>query len=350
MRAEGYRVQVVIGVVLLASLVGCGGPAVPSRSAAATAQGASSPVLASGSASGGTSRTAAATGSAVARAPSIRIAVSGRGPIGMAVDGDTGWVAAADSGDLLELDLAAGQEAAAIAIGVGASSVVVGDDGSVFVSRIGMDESGENLVKVDAAGRKVSRIRLEPLGGLAAGESGTLWALEKTGRILHVDPATGSVLAHVDVPINPNEHTEIVSGSGARWMASDTTAVRRIAADATIAADIATGGGIPLAFDGGRVWGARADELWAIDPATNAIAARVPLLDIAEILSLDVAGSDVWIAARRAGRIGVVVRLELPTGRVIGEYPVSLPAAVVLTADRAWVTNNDRNEVLAFER
>ncbi len=48
-------------------------------------------------------------------------------------------------------------------------------------------------------------------------------------------------------------------------------------------ATIDTGVGVPFVADGGLVWGARADELWAIDPATSVVTRRYPLTDVAEI-------------------------------------------------------------------
>ena len=53
--------------------------------------------------------------------------------------------------------------------------------------------------------------------------------------------------------------------------------------------------------DGGLVWGARADELWAIDPATSAVTRRYPLTDVSEILDLDIEGDDAWIAGPSSG-------------------------------------------------
>lgn len=269
----------------------------------------------------------------------------------MAIAGATAWVVTTDSGHLISLDLGGRRETAAIEVGSGGTHVAVGDGGSVFVGRYDTGGRGEHLVVVEAASGTVGGVATGSLGGLAQGEAGAVWALEKAGRVLHVD-AANRIVGRANVVVDANEHMELVTGAGARWVSSDGTPVRRIAADASVVATIETGGGIPLAFAGGLVWGARPDELWAIDPATDTITRRVALVDLIEILALDVAadGSEAWIAARRAGRIGTVVRLELPSGRVLAEHPVSLPAAVELASDRAWVTNYDTNEVLGFAR
>jgi len=337
-----------LGVLLAAT--GCGGtgpgPASSALSAGTNPSSAASPVA---TPMASPRQSAAAPPSASAGAP-IRIRLSGSGPIGMAIAGRIGWVVATDSGHLISLDLSSGTEIAAIDIGPGASSVVIGDGDAVEVSRYDTGTTGEGIVVVSGRDHAVRGIATMALGGLAVGEAGTVWALEKAGNVLHVDPATGRILGRVAVDVDVNEHMEIVAGAGARWVSSDHTPVRRIAADATVAAVIETGGGIPLAFNGGLVWGARANELWGIDPKTNTITRHVPLVGIDEILALDVSGTEAWIAARRPGRVGTVVRLELPGGRVVAEYPVSLPAGVELAPDRAWVTNYDASEVLGFAR
>jgi hypothetical protein len=268
----------------------------------------------------------------------------------MAIADGVGWVVATDSGHLISLDMATATETAAIDIGAGGSSVVIGDDGTAYVSRYDTGSTGEGILVVKGRDHAVSGIATMALGGLAAGEAGTVWALEKAGNVLHVDPAARRILDRVAVAVDTNEHMEIVAGAGARWVSSDHTPVRRIAADATVAAVIETGGGIPLDFAAGLVWGARADELWAIDPRRNEVTRHVALEDVAEILALDVEGDEAWLAVRRPGRVGAVVRLELPGGRVVAGHAVSLPAAVELAADRAWVTDYDTSEVLGFAR
>ena len=46
--------------------------------------------------------------------------------------------------------------------------------------------------------------------------------------------------------------------------------------------------------------------------------------------------------------IGAVLRVDLATGAVVDEFPVSLPAAVRLDADHAWVASYLTNELLGF--
>jgi hypothetical protein len=349
MRAEGYRVHAIVAGLLII-VMGCAGPQGTAPAGSSSAQG--SPAIgvsATGPASAPPDATGSARPSSTADAP-VRLRLSGRGPIGMAIADGVGWVVATDSGHLISLDMATATETAAIDIGAGGSSVVIGDDGTAYVSRYDTGSTGEGILVVKGRDHAVSGIATMALGGLAAGEAGTVWALEKAGNVLHVDPAARRILDRVAVAVDTNEHMEIVAGAGARWVSSDHTPVRRIAADATVAAVIETGGGIPLDFADGLVWGARADELWAIDPRRNEVTRHVALEDVAEILALDVEGDEAWLAVRRPGRVGAVVRLELPGGRVVAGHAVSLPAAVELAADRAWVTDYDTSEVLGFAR
>jgi len=143
-------------------------------------------------------------------------------------------VVATDSGHLISLDLSSGTEIAAIDIGPGASSVVIGDGDAVEVSRYDTGTTGEGIVVVSGRDHAVRGIATMALGGLAVGEAGTVWALEKAGNVLHVDPATGRILGRVAVVVDVNEHMEIVAGAGARWVSSDHTPVRRIAAETSM--------------------------------------------------------------------------------------------------------------------
>ena len=268
----------------------------------------------------------------------------------MAVDGTTAWVVATDSGHLIRLDLATATETARIDIGPGAAGVIVGDDGQIYVGRYDTGTSGESVIVANASATETHRFKGSPLGGIAAGEAGTIWVLEKAGRVAHLDGSTGRSLGSMAVTVDANEHMEIVAGAGARWLSSDHSAVRRIAGDATVAAEIETGGGIPLTFADGFVWGARADQVWGIDPASNTVKRRVPLDGVDEILAMDVAAETAWIAVRRPGRVGHVIAINLADGSLLWDADASLPAAVELATDRVWVTDYEADTVLGFRR
>jgi hypothetical protein len=255
-----------------------------------------------------------------------------------------------DSGGLVEVDLATERVIRTIDIPAGGSQVVATPDGTIYVGRYAADSAGQTIAVVDVSSGQFTGIAIEPIGGLAV-EGSSLWALQSSGRVTRIDRAslrsTGSVSVHVDT----DAHMDAVAGAGSVWVSGDRTPVRRIAGSKPrVTAEIETGGGIPLAFEGGLVWGARPDQVWAIDPKSNRISRRVPLDDLSEILALDVDGDEAWIAARRPGRIGTVVQLDLKTAQVVSEQAVSLPAGVRIAPDRAWVTSYDTNELVSFTR
>ena len=349
-RSGGATRRVILAALLSCSIGACDSTASPEPMGTGTA--ATGPASSSGPASTASTQpsTPASSSTGASDEIPVRIVLTGRGPIGMAIDGSTGWVVATDSGQLIELDLGASRERRAIDIGPGGSGVIVGADGTVFVGRYDTGSSGDGALVLRGPDRAVQGLASGPLGGLALGEAGTVWVLEKAGRVVELDPSSGLERVATEVTVDPNEHMDIVAGAGARWLSSDHTAVRRIAADGTIAAEIETGGGIPLAFSDGLVWGARGAELWGIDPRTNEVARHVALDRVDEILAMEVGDGAAWIAIRRPGRAGRLIGVSLADGRLLAEHEVGLPAAVELTSDRVWVTDYETSSVLGFTR
>jgi hypothetical protein len=281
----------------------------------------------------------------------IRIPLSGAAPDAIAIDGATAWVLTGEGGTLIEVDLARQVEVRSIAVGFGATHVVLPDQGSAAVGRFDDSGTGAFLPIVDLASGELASVTTRALGGLARGDDGIVWALEKADRLLKVDARTHRVVDDLAVEIGDNVHTEVQWGHGSAWVGSDGTPVVRVSgADLSIEATVEVTSGLPFLVEGGLVWGAGPKELWAIDPATNAVARRVPLDDLIEILALDVDGDDAWLGVRHPGYVGAVLRLDLRTGRVVAEHAVSLPAAVRLTADRAWVASYMTNELLGLTR
>ena len=282
----------------------------------------------------------------------IHIALGGRGPIGLDIVGDRAWVVLTDSGDLVEVDLAGQVVGRTIAVGTGGSQVVATDDSVVYVGRFDTGGVGEHIAVVDTELGGVGGIDVGPVGGLTD-EDSSLWAFLKTGEVVLIDRLTGETAGSETVHVDQDAHMDAVAGAGSVWVSGDRTPVHRISGpEPKVVADVETGGGIPLAFADGLVWGARPDELWAIDPATNTVTRRIPLTAVDEILALDIdaEAGEAWIAIRRAGRVGSVIAVDLESEAVIGETLVSLPAGVRLTADRAWVTDYDTNELVGIPR
>jgi hypothetical protein len=317
-------------------------PGSPGSSATATNEPAGSPSRSPGPSS---------SEPAIPVLPTTAVALDGDGPLGLDLDAEGGiaWLVAFDSGELIGVDIRGQSGQRTIAIGPGGSHVVAGPD-EVLVSRIEAGASGEHLLIVDTAGGSVRGLVTPSLAGLDRGDDGRIWLFGNAGEVLVTDAAGGSIQGQTSIAVNDLEHLDAVFGAGAFWASSDTTAVRRLEGPVpAVSAEIETGGGIPLAFADGLVWGARADELWAIDPATDTVSRRIPLEGLIEILDLDVAGGEAWIAARRPGRVGTVVGVDLETGGVIGEAAVRLPAGVAIEGDVVWATDYEAGELVAID-
>ena len=216
-----------------------------------------------------------------------------------------------------------------IPIGAGGQQVIVADDGTIYVGRYATDAAGQHILEVDPSSGTTIGLAIGPIGGLAL-DGAALWALQKTGEVALIDARERQVTSSVTVQVDQDAHMDAVAGDGSVWVSGDRTPVHRISApDSTIEADIVTGGGIPLDAAGGLVWGARPDQLWAIDPSSNSVTRTVALENVDEILALDidVEADEAWIAVRRPGRVGAVIAVDLTSGDVIAESAVSLPAA-----------------------
>jgi hypothetical protein len=281
----------------------------------------------------------------------IRIPLSGAAPDAVALDGDAAWVLTGEGGTLIEVDLVARREMRAIDVGFGATHFALPGAGIAAVARFDDSGNGTFLPIVDLASGAVSAVPTGALGGLASGDVGVVWALEKADRLLKVDVRSRTVVGEAPVEVGENVHTEVQWGAGSAWVGSDGTPVVRVGDDdLSIEATIAVDTGLPFLVEDGLVWGAGPNQLWAIDPATNEVSRKVGLVDLIEILALDIDRDDAWLAVRHPGHVGAVLRLDLRTGEVIAEYPVSLPAAVRLAPDRAWVASYETNELVGFAR
>ena len=325
--------------VLAAMLVACGGMTETGR-----------PAVSDGASPG---RSIAPTGSIVP-APSsnvVRVPLSGAAPAAIVLDGDRAWVLAGEGGSLMEVDIEKRREVRAIDVGFGATHLAVLDDRLAAIGRFDDSGNGSYLVLVDLATEETRGVPTGALGGLARGEEGIVWALEQAGRLLKVDTASGEILAEAEVDIGVNVHTEVQWGAGSAWVGSDGTPLLRIdGSKLAIEATIEVPSGLPFLFEDGLVWGAGPTDLWAVDPATNTVVRNVALVGVIEILGMSIDADDAWLAVRRSGHVGRVLRVALPTGEVVEEHEVGLPAAAKLGPNRAWVASYLDDELLGFPR
>ena len=325
-----------IVVILVLVVAGCG-------SSAQSGSSASPSLSPSASSSVVTSPSNAALPSVGAAAQTIDVP---GGPLGLDVADGHAWVIATDGGQLVDVDLAAGT-ASPMEIGSSANWVKVLDDGRLVVSRYGPASGRATLEILD--GDEVIPVAQDPIEGLDV-DAARIWGFVKGGTVLAVG-LDGTITGQTHVEVTANEHMDLVTTGEAVFASSDSTPVRRVSGDPPVVdLTIETGGGVPFVEDGGLVWGARPDELWAIDPAADDVTRSFPLTDVIEVLDLDVEGDDAWIAVRHPGRIGAVIRLDLTTGEETLDVPADLPAGVVIDGDRAWVTDYEAGAVLGFDR
>lgn len=281
----------------------------------------------------------------------VRIPLSGDGPIDVEIVGHEAWVLASDSGELLRVDLANHLEIGSLKVGSLPTVLEVSEDRLAFIGDVD-GPNGEHLLVADPIRGTVDGIVTGAPSGIAFGLNGSVLSMDRTGLVSQIDPATGATVDRVSVVVDPNEHMDIVDAYGAAWVSSDSQPLTVIAPQPrlVISSTINVGGGIPFVFRDPLIWGARPDEVWAIDIDTNEVEHQVPLHDLIEILALDIADGEAWIAARRPGYVGIVIRLALATGQVEGEWPVSLPASVKVVGDFVWVASYETDELVGIPR
>jgi virginiamycin B lyase len=153
--------------------------------------------------------------------PSNKVAATidvGRQPTAVAVAAGSVWVANALDDTVSRIDPASNRVEATIPIpGQGSAFSLAAAGGSVWVS------GNHGLYRIDPAGNRVTKVDV-CCGEVAAGAGG-LWMAHGMDRVvLRLDPATGRVLARVQVP--PAAAAEgpfhIAAGGGAVWVTSET--------------------------------------------------------------------------------------------------------------------------------
>src|SRR5512132_1145010 len=155
----------------------------------------------------------------------------------------------------------------------------------------------------------------------------------------------------------------MVAGAGALWVVGSDEVSRIDPATNSVAARIpvaATGSGpAAVAVGAGAVWVPVAGPaaLWRIDPRSNKVTGRIPLGGpLHGSISVSAAGDTVWVAccgeARPGypGSTGRLLRVDPHRKRVVADIPLSAtPAAIAADPAGAWVATAD-GQVLQVSR
>jgi hypothetical protein len=249
------------------------------------------------------------------------------------------------------VDLEAAREARAIEVGFGPTHLALPLPGLGAVGRFDDSTTGAFTLLVDLETGAIRPVAGAEVGALDAGESGTVWVLEKADRLVKLDAEAGEEIGSTPVEVGENVHVEVRWGGGAAWVGSDGLPLVRVDGDdLTRHERIEVDEGIPFLFADGLLWGAGPSQLWAIEADTRRITRRIALEGLIEILAVDIDGDDAWIAARHPGQVGTVLHLDLASEAVVREVAIDLPAAIRIAPDRVWVASYTTNELVGIGR
>ena len=278
-----------------------------------------------------------------------------RQPFGVALAGDSLWVASFGSGAVQRLDSATGAPRARVEIGAPATSIVAAPGSHVWAASFGRAQ----VVRVDgdAAGAQLA-VGPGP-EGMASG-FGALWTANKgcldpsnpcpgNGSVTRVDPVTGAT-AHIPVGHEPRY---VAAGAASVWVTSygsDTlTRIDPLTGAAGVPVPAPAGpNGVVEAF--GSVWvaGWKNGQVWRYDPGTLAVTARIPLPLGAGPEGIGAGDREIWVANDLAGSVS---RIDAASSRVTATVRVgSGPRQVAAGPGFAWVSNLNSGTLQRVER
>ena len=266
---------------------------------------------------------------------------------GLAVTEDAVWAVPYQAGAIVKVDPSSATVASRIAL-AGQPASLLSAAGALWVAAY-----GGHLYRVDAASGSVSA-DVAGIGEICCDLSfggGLIWALNPSGTLLGVDPATAAIVRRHPVPINRNAHSNVVYAGDSVWVASDGSPMQRVDPKTGKVTAVEVGGGVPFLVQGGRLWGADPGAVWALDPATGKVAQRIVLTNSAEVMALAVDGGTLWAGIRHPGRVGAVLRIDLSTGQVLAELrDITVPARIELGHGSVWVTDSGSNLLYRLAR
>ena len=253
---------------------------------------------------------------------------------GVAVGAGSAWVGVpgrGEGGQVVRIDLATNEVVARIPVREAPyrKQIVVTDE-AVWVASRGLMEridpdTNAVCARVELPGRAVSAI---------AADGSAVWAItvdetgrERAGTLVRVDPATNRIAA--EIPLGPQVagyEDEIALGAGSVWVV-------------------------------GVRWSAQEDaehgsDLIRVDPATNRIAARIPVGAFHAVVGPD----DVWVrfpvdgAFDRAGERWLWSRVDARTAEVSPPFEFEGQGLRLVTPEGLWSVGYDEREHVRVTR
>jgi len=272
----------------------------------------------------------------------VSVDTGGTQVLGLAVTDGAIWAVSYDTSTLVRIDPVTNTVDASVEVPGGASVAAL--PSGLWVAAYG--DPG-HLYKIDP---DTATIELTAdVGDLCCDLSegaGLVWALDRSGTAIGVGPESGIVDVSLPVELDLNAHNNVVFAGGYVWVSSDTTPLFRIDPDTGERTAFDVRGGVPFLARGGRLWGASATELWAVDAETGDVVRRLPLPDSEEVMALTIEGGRAWVGLRHLGGVGAVVEVDLSSGEVLREVPVDIPARIEPALGSAWVSDSGSSLVL----
>ena len=270
------------------------------------------------------------------------IGTGGTQVLGLAVRDGAVWAVSYDTSTMVRIDPATNTVAATVEVPGGASAASL--PSGLWVAAYG---NPGHLYKIDPETATIAMsVDLGDVCCDLTEGAGLVWALDRSGAVIGVDPEAGDVRTTLPVKLDLNAHNNVVFAGGYLWVSSDTTALFRLDPAQWPDQDLRRRWGVPFLAQDGLLWGAGPTELWAVDPASGEVVQRVEVPDSTEVMALAIEGRTAWVGMRHPGPVGSVLELDLRDGTVRSELAVDIPARIELALGSRWISDSGSSMVL----